>query len=196
MNSSPESTPVNQPTQTPAPATPQPATAPAPRGRPRKCTPELREALLDHLRAGLNYGQACDAIGINAETLRLWRRADPGLCRSIEEAEAQAVRSRLEIIEQASQKNWRAAAWWLERRLPQIWGPHRNISVDAKLRYAYNDRAAAHEHELTRLEVDLRTALYLDANASEEEVSHALERAKINLMRSRAYGIPVDQLPK
>ena len=34
------------------------------------------------------------------------------------------------------------------------------------------------------------------ANAPDQDVQNALERAKINLMRSRAFGIPVDQLPK
>ncbi len=197
---------MNSPTsnlssQPSAPSSPSSSASPLPvplahRGKPTKCTPHNRAALLAQLARGLNYTQACQVIGISTETLRTWRRDDPSLSDAIMAAESEAAGSRLDIITNASQKNWRAAAWWLERKFPHIWGQTRNLTVEDKLGYARVDRSATHEHELSPLEIDLRTALFLPPNAPEEDVRNALERAKINLLRSRAYGIPIDQLPQ
>lgn len=175
------------------PAQPVPSAKP---GRPTKLTPALRTELLEDLHRGMNYSQACADIGINRDTLRAWRKTNPSLCTAIAQAEARAIRKRIDIIDQASPTNWRAAAWLLERMCPEVWGKTKSLTVARKLEYAYRDRSPAHETELTPTEIDLRTALYLAPDASEQEVQHALERAKINLMRSRAYGIPVDELPK
>ncbi len=192
----PTDAPPGSPQTNPNSQTHKLANSPTGGGRPTKLTPAVRAGLMESLRAGMTYAEACAELGISRETLRLWRKGNPALCTSIGQAEAEAADTHITIINKAAEKNWRAAAWWLERRRPETWGQARSLTVARKLEFAYLDRSPAHEAELTPIEVDLRTALYLPADAPEEEVRQALERAKINLMRSRAYGIPVDQLPK
>jgi len=82
------------------------------------------------LEAGNTRAAAAQAAGITPETLRLWMRKGEKqaegrhrtLARTVEQAEAQAETEAVAEIRAAWQRGeWRAAAWWLERRRPETY---------------------------------------------------------------------------
>jgi hypothetical protein len=97
--------------------------------RPTKDTPARRDAILLALSKGDSRAGAAAAAGIDRGTLRLWAARDPALAEAIEAAEARAVARFNGVIWEAAPKDWRAAAWWLERRVPETYG--RRARLDA-----------------------------------------------------------------
>ena len=114
------------------------ATTPVPRngngkhpgGRPTKLTPEVQTTIVNALAAGTYLETAAKAAGINQDTLHSWlvngARCKSGIQKEFSEAIKKALAS-AEIrfgatIALASQYQWQAAAWMLERRYPDRWG--------------------------------------------------------------------------
>ena len=96
--------------------------------RPSKLTKTAQAAIRAALEAGNTRAAAAQAAGIAPDTLRTWRRQGEQqatgrhrtLARTVEQAEAQAETEAVEEIRKAWQRGeWRAAAWWLERRRPE-----------------------------------------------------------------------------
>ena len=81
-------------------------------------SPSLANRIAHHLSLGVNFAQTCAVVGITPETLRVWREEKPELGALIRQAQADAVASRLRIIQAAARHDRRAAAWWLEHGLP------------------------------------------------------------------------------
>ena len=119
-------------------------------GRPSKFTADRRAAILENLETGVSREVASHAAGVDPETLRRWIRkgeeATKGLYRQfvidIGKAEATAVVDMVQVIHDASQRgDWRAAAWWLERRRPADWGRRQAIEQigDTKVLVEYVD---------------------------------------------------------
>jgi hypothetical protein len=102
-------------------------------GRPSKLTPEVRTKLLDALRAGNFRGPAAFYAGVSSRVLREWmtdgKRNPSGphgeFRRRVLEAEKGAEIANVANILKAAQKgDWKAAAWWLERKANARWGRH------------------------------------------------------------------------
>lgn len=92
-------------------------------GRRTKFTPETVDKLTQAIRLGATYQLACDYAGIGVSTFHDWLNAKPEFSQAIKEAEGKAAVLWLGKIEQAaSDGNWQAAAWKLERRYPQDYG--------------------------------------------------------------------------
>jgi hypothetical protein len=92
-------------------------------GRTSKCTPERQEKLCHAIELGATYVHACNFAGISYETFRRWMRESPAFHDAIKEAEGKATVGWLARIEKAaSEGNWTAAAWKLERRYPNDYG--------------------------------------------------------------------------
>ena len=80
------------------------------------------EALLSALRAGSTREAAAGHAGIERTTLHRWLVGDAGRRARVEQAEADAeVRFGAQVA-QAAGNDWRAAAWWLERRRSKAYG--------------------------------------------------------------------------
>jgi hypothetical protein len=101
---------------------------------PTKLTPEVRKALVDSLAAGVDQRHACEAVGITTRTLQYWMKKGKAgmspetasLFSAVKKAKADAVRRNVAIIQKAAQDGtWTAAAWWLERRHPDLYGSDR-----------------------------------------------------------------------
>ena len=118
-----------------------------------KLTPERSETILGLVRSG-NYLQVAAAYaGIDPTTLSRWlakgrleiaegrRTAAAEFAESCARAEAQAEAVRLQRIAKAAETDWKADAWYLERRFPTRWGDRRTIdvtaSVDVRLEQAF-----------------------------------------------------------
>ncbi len=95
--------------------------------RPTKFTEERVKKLIYAIRLGATYEGASRYAGIHYDTFNEWRQGrfprktnpalktefSEGLTRAEGEAEIQALAA---IKASASSGDWRAAAWWLERR--------------------------------------------------------------------------------
>lgn len=93
------------------------------------------------LRGGNSRRVAAEYANISPRTLQRWmkrgREEEVGeyaeLLHSIHQAEATAERVMVAaVMEAAKNGEWRAAAWWLERRDPQNWGRRQRIEVTAE----------------------------------------------------------------
>jgi transposase len=94
--------------------------------------PEVR-ALTWHLDAvillsqGVSVVELCDVLGISRATYYRHLKADEDFAHQVRRARALVSVDLLRVIQEA--RDWRAAAWLLERRYPDEWG-----SVVDKLR--------------------------------------------------------------
>lgn len=108
-------------------------TAPKP-GRPSLLKPKIAELIISLVRAGNYIEVAVGAAGISKETFYSWgRQAKEDQYRgyrtkytqfldAIEQASAEATARDMALIAEAAERDWRAAAWRLERRLPKVYG--------------------------------------------------------------------------
>ena len=109
-------------------ATTKPALKPKnPGGRPTKLTPEVQQTIVNALAAGVYLETAAFAAGITRETLNEWLRngakfqtgVQKGFSDAVKKALASSELRHAATISVASQSQWQAAAWILERRWPQ-----------------------------------------------------------------------------
>ncbi len=99
-------------------------------GRHTKLTPERQQKICELLKAGNTARTAALANGICEATLINWmnkgRKQKSGkyfeFFEAIKKAKAEAEARNVLIIQKAAEKNWQAAAWWLERTNPDKWG--------------------------------------------------------------------------
>ena len=94
-----------------------------------KLNPEITEIIVQYIEKGNSYETASQAVGICRQTLYNWmRRGEKGepeylqFLQQIKKAKAKAEIRHVEVIDKAMEKNWQAAAWWLERSNPLLWG--------------------------------------------------------------------------
>ena len=81
------------------------------------------------VREGSSYVTACQLAGIELRTLQEWKRwgkegKEPyrRFYLRLRESEACCAEDMIAHVRKAAAKDWKAAAWWLERRMPEIWG--------------------------------------------------------------------------
>lgn len=111
-------------------------------GRKTKLTPEVQEKIVKAIEDGNFDFIAAEAAGISKRTFFRWlargeaeseRLGKSGarprkserpfwhFWHAIKKAHATAESIRVRIINNASEKNWQAAAWWLERKHSDRW---------------------------------------------------------------------------
>lgn len=108
------------------------------RGRKTKLTPEIERKLTSAIAAGNYHEVACSLAGISPATFYNWMKkgeqAKSGqfleFLEAIKKAEAIAEAKRIQMITEASETNWQAAAWYLERRYPDRWGKQSKHDVN------------------------------------------------------------------
>lgn len=103
-------------------------------GRRSGLTPERRDEFLRHIASGTTIRDACAMAGIGEASYYRWMEtgeADAERDRdtpyrkfrvAVEQARCEARVTALQHIRDAMPKNWRAAAWYLERTQPEEWG--------------------------------------------------------------------------
>ncbi|MDZ4817260.1 MAG: hypothetical protein SGI71_13505 [Verrucomicrobiota bacterium] len=85
-------------------------------GRPTKRTPDRTAALLQAIESGMPYKSACAIAGIHFDTFNEWRKTNSEFSEQVEGAQAIAIQRAVNCIMDAALKDWKAAAWFLERR--------------------------------------------------------------------------------
>lgn len=114
-------------------------------GRRSKLNKKLITEAAGLLRAG-NYAETAAAcVGISQATWYNWLKdareqdkPDPlkvEFLEAVEKATAEAERKYVKVIEKATARNWQAAAWWLERRMPDKWGRRDTHKHEHKVDY-------------------------------------------------------------
>jgi hypothetical protein len=103
-------------------------------GRPLKLTADLQAKLVQALALGSTRRAACEYAGIGEATLREWltRRGAvySALAAAIKEAEAKSTIGALAKIQKAATDGqWQAAAWLLERRHPEEYGRRQVVAL-------------------------------------------------------------------
>ena len=89
-------------------------------------TPEIQKAICEAIRHGATYQAAAEASGVAYETFNNWRKdTRPKFLKffnAVTAANADAQLDLLAKISNQSDKDWRAAAWILERRFKNDFG--------------------------------------------------------------------------
>lgn len=111
-----------------------------PPGRPTRYSDALGDQLCNLISAGVPMRVAARSLGIGRSTLYDWRNYgaqgiepyvtfEAKLKRALSRAEASLT---LNLVS-AAKKDWRAAAWWLERRHPERYGAKQTMRVEKAL---------------------------------------------------------------
>ena len=113
--------------------------------RPTKLTAEVEERLVHAISVGATYKDACTCAGISFQTFLNWKKraqraveqvgerdgepetADPFVefFDHIKKAQGEAAVGWLAMIGKAARRDWKAAAWMLERRYPESYDRNR-----------------------------------------------------------------------
>ncbi len=115
-------------------------------GAPPTLTPELIDTILKFVASGSYFETAATAAGVPRPTFYYWLKqsnnpkANPIYKEfriKLEKAAAEAELKDILRIAQASQSQWQAAAWRLERRYPDRWGKveKHNVSGEQKVTF-------------------------------------------------------------
>ena len=127
----------------------------SPLGRPTKLTPQVRETITTHLRAGATRTDAVAAARIDYTTFLDWMAAGshPDATNGVSQlfqdvtcAEAEVAAEMAAVIKVAAiAGDWRAAESWLKRRRRADWGDNVAIDVDAEVARTLSQLAALGE---------------------------------------------------
>ena len=105
-------------------------------GRPTKLTPDVQEAIVDGINAGLTYRMSCARAGVTHATFYRWlekgETAKSGafreFCDTVSRAKADSALRLVSQITLQAPTDWRAAAFLLERRFPDDYGKRSEIT--------------------------------------------------------------------
>lgn len=97
--------------------------------RPTKLNDQIKEKIVQRIRAGNTLDTAARSAGISESTFHRWIRKGKDQERGpyrefyedVQQARADAEARHVAQIAEAAKGNWRAAAWWLERNFPDKW---------------------------------------------------------------------------
>jgi transposase len=128
-------------------------------GRPTNLTPECHATIVKAVRQGMYVKSAVEGAGITEATYYRWlergrRGEEPfeSFLIDVEQASAEATLDALGVIRKAAETDWRAAAWFLERRFPGQYGKHARSSREDET-VAFDSVATDAEEVLRRLGV-------------------------------------------
>jgi hypothetical protein len=121
-----------------------------PAGRPDKLTEERHEHMMNLFRNGASNSVAADMSGISEKTIYTW--LEKGKADEKEGNDTKFARflhdfkkhkgsydfKNIDIISEAAETQWQAAAWMLERRRPKEFG--RNISTIKDVKFQHENR--------------------------------------------------------
>lgn len=99
---------------------------------PRGCPMLTEEHILiveTAISKGFPYAMAADLLGIAKSTLSEYLTRRPHVRERLKKAEALHITKHLELIDQASVRNWQASAWKLERRHREHFGQQQQVNV-------------------------------------------------------------------
>lgn len=125
--------------------------------RSLKRTPEVEKRILDALRLGSTFKLACQYAGIHVVTFYRWIDSDESFATKVKQVEGTAVVGWLAKIEQAATDgNWQAAAWKLERRYPEDYARRDKVDLEVYVRERARELGIDEDEALTIIKPQLR----------------------------------------
>jgi hypothetical protein len=110
--------PTHRQTTTGPVADPDPQ-ADSPPGRPRALDGPKRADFLELLSGGFDLEHAARQVRCSVRTIRREMKRDPSFARAVRRSEIFSLQNPLSALQHALHKNWRVAAWLLERLFPE-----------------------------------------------------------------------------
>ena len=98
-------------------------------GQPTKYSPEILQRTKELIELGLNYADVCDSLGISRETFSQWRKRYPEYADTVRIANVKVKEISLKSLRVGEMKDWKAAAWRLERRWPEEYREKKEIEI-------------------------------------------------------------------
>ena len=96
-----------------------------------KKSPERMQAVIDNIRDGQPITRAARLAGLNPDTVHRWRKEDEEFDEAVEDALEFQIAVLTAKVDRASDTDWKAAAWRLERLRPDEFGSKKEVSVTA-----------------------------------------------------------------
>ncbi len=96
-----------------------------------KKSPERMQAVIDNIRDGQPITRAARLAGLNPETVHRWRKEDEEFGEAVEDALEFQIAVLTAKVDRASDTDWKAAAWRLERLRPDEFGAKKEVQVTA-----------------------------------------------------------------
>lgn len=112
-------------------------------GRPTLLNPTRQAALLNAIEQGMPLKQAAAMAGMSYDTLNAWQKRGENesapeqfrqFCQLLRHSQAVAMQVHLSSICDSAKRDWRAAAWMLERRFPE------DFARQQQLEHSVSDR--------------------------------------------------------
>lgn len=96
--------------------------------RKYKKTQETINVILEAIAEGLTQREASTLAGISEDTLSLWKQ-DSDFSEQIRQKQIENKRRHINIINKASERDWKASAWWLERKCKEEFSLHNKLDI-------------------------------------------------------------------
>lgn len=150
-----------------------------------KLTEETKARLVDMLSKGVYLSHAAGALGVNRRTIAIWIKRGhdekeagksnkyTALVDAVETAKAKGAAAMTEVITRAAKRDWKAAAWYLERVHPEDFGPVKDVTV----------RHSGHVSHLTSEDLEDLSEL---SDAELDEIEAGLSKVASVVARSKA----------
>jgi transposase len=129
---------------------------PALMARPTKLTAEREQRLLQAIQAGATRKAAALHAGIDERTLERCEQRFVGFADALSRAEADVEVRYAALIQQAAATDWRAAAWWLERRRAEDYARRDKVDLDVYVRQRARELGLDEDEALTAIRQGLR----------------------------------------
>lgn len=125
----------------------------APRRYQVEGAPDRFEAVCEALAAGNTRRAACRFAGVHHSTLYDWLKL-PTLADTVKRAEADAEFEMVAAVRRAAHdtRTWTAAAWWLERKMPDTWGKRDRLDLTMSWREQAKREGYDPDHIISELE--------------------------------------------
>lgn len=98
-----------------------------------KATHKTIEVILSAISDGLTQREASNLAGISEDTLSLWKQ-DSDFSEQIRQKQIENKRRHINIINKASERDWKASAWWLERKHKEEFSSKAVLDVETNLK--------------------------------------------------------------
>jgi len=146
--------------------------------RPKRLTEERLSLLLTEIEQGHTISQACKKIGIGRSTLYRELKANRDKWDALKKAEEQRdmmiTDEAIHAIHSAFPKDWRSAAWWLERNYPERYSLRNDLRPQEAEKHVTTEEEWM---EMLRDSPELRRHLGGMIDSAEGEASDGHERA-------------------
>ncbi len=93
-----------------------------------KATPKTVEVILSAISEGLTQREAATLAGISEDTLSLWKQ-DSDFSEQIRQKQIENKRRHINVINKASERDWKASAWMLERKYKEEYSIHNKLDI-------------------------------------------------------------------